>query len=187
MFQNHQPEIYRHHCGTGNVPAARHQASGRPQCNPLRSRCPRSPWPCPWTPGAGLVVPAGWDLGRIQSPKKRVGCRNKNMSQPGAFFCSMCFFLCLSLGTPIWLICFPAALNRNENKNYLALPRKTKGRRGPAVNFGWILYEPRDSEDCIVRRIWHSSEDGVWNVILRTRLSMARIFTQGKPTVIHSV
>ena len=41
---------------SGTPPAARHQASGRPQCNPLRSRCLRSPWPCPWTPGAGWMV-----------------------------------------------------------------------------------------------------------------------------------
>ena len=51
--------------GAITPPAARHQASGRPQCNPLRSRCLRSPWPCPWTPGAG----SGWFLSEKRRKK----------------------------------------------------------------------------------------------------------------------
>ena len=31
-------------------PAARHQVSAHPPCNPQRSKCPRSPWQCLWTP-----------------------------------------------------------------------------------------------------------------------------------------
>lgn len=32
------------------APAARNQVSAHPPCNPQRSKCPRSPWQCLWTP-----------------------------------------------------------------------------------------------------------------------------------------